>query len=78
MHKDFAGSPVVKTLHSQSRGLGLVPDQGTRSHILQLRAMKIPHATAKNQLSQMKKKKEKKRNAVMCTPTQHNRLVLSP
>ena len=34
--KDFPGGPVAKTLHSQSRVLGSVPAQGTRSHLLQL------------------------------------------
>ena len=40
-------------LHSQCRGLGLVPGQGTRSHMLQLRShmlqgrSKIPHAATK-------------------------------
>ena len=33
----FPGGPVAKTLHSQCRGLGSVPGQGTRSHVLQLR-----------------------------------------
>ena len=34
---DFPGGPVAKTLHSQCRGLGSVPGQGTRSHMPQLR-----------------------------------------
>ena len=29
---DFPGGTVGKTLHSQCRGLGLTPGQGTRSH----------------------------------------------
>ena len=34
---DFLGGPVARTLHSQWRGLGLIPGQGTRSPMLQLR-----------------------------------------
>ena len=37
--RDFSGSPVVKTLHSQCRGMGLIPGQGT----------KILHATQHDQ-----------------------------
>ena len=33
----FYGSPVAKTLCSQCRGPGLIPGQGTRIHMLQLR-----------------------------------------
>lgn len=29
---EFPGSPGAKTVSSQSRGPGLTPDQGTRSH----------------------------------------------
>ena len=39
---DFPGGAVAKTPHSQGRGLGLIPHQG--SHMLQL---KIPNATVK-------------------------------
>ena len=38
---DFPDGPVAKTPCSQCRGPGLIPGQGTRSHMLQL---KIPHA----------------------------------
>ena len=31
--QDFPGSPVVKTLYSQCRGPGWIPDQGTRSYM---------------------------------------------
>ena len=34
----FPGGPVAKTLHSQCRGLGSVSDQGTSSHMLQLKS----------------------------------------
>ena len=34
---DFPAGPVAKTLCSHSRGLGSIPGQETRSHILQLR-----------------------------------------
>ena len=36
---------MAKSLSSQSRGLGSIPGQGTRSHILQLKTL---HATAKD------------------------------
>ena len=29
--RDFPGSPVVKTLHSQCRGTGLIPGPGTKT-----------------------------------------------
>ena len=34
---DFPGDLVARTPFSQHRGLGLIPGQGTRSHMLQLR-----------------------------------------
>ena len=40
--RDFAGSPVVKTLHSSARGTGLIPGQGT----------KIPHASRPKNIKQ--------------------------
>ena len=44
-YHEFFGGPVAKTLCPQCReGLGSIPGQGTRSHILQ---PKIPHATMK-------------------------------
>ena len=42
--RDFPGGLVAKTPCSQCRGLGLIPAQGTRSHLLQL---KILQATTK-------------------------------
>ena len=42
--QDFPGGPVIKTLSVQCRGLGSLPGQGTRSHVLKL---KILHATTK-------------------------------
>ena len=33
--RDFAGGSLAKTPHSQCRGPGLNPGQGTRSHMLQ-------------------------------------------
>ena len=36
---DFLGSPVAKTLCSQSRGPGSIPGQGTRSHMLRLQVL---------------------------------------
>jgi len=55
---DFPGDPVWR-LHAPSTGdPGLIPSQGTRPHILQLRAhmpqLKILCATAKTQCSQNK------------------------
>ena len=35
--RDFSSGPVAKILHSQCRGPGFNPSQGTRSHMLQLR-----------------------------------------
>ena len=37
MDRDFPGGPVAKTPHYQRRGPGLIPGQGTRSHMLQLK-----------------------------------------
>ena len=34
---DFPGGPVAKTLCSQCKGLGSIPGQGARAHMLQLR-----------------------------------------
>ena len=34
---DFPGGPVAKTLSSKAGGLGLIPVQGARSHMPQLR-----------------------------------------
>ena len=34
---DIPGGPVAKTSCSQCRGPGLIPGQGTRSHMLQVR-----------------------------------------
>ena len=48
---DFPGGPVAKIPRSRCRGLGSVPGQGTRSHMLQLKdpyyATKVPKATTK-------------------------------
>ena len=35
--RDFPGGPVAKTLCSQCKGLGSIPGQGARAHMLQLR-----------------------------------------
>ena len=45
------GGPMAKTPCSQCRGLGLIPSQKTRCHMLQL---KIPHAATKTWCSQIK------------------------
>ena len=37
--RDFSGSPVVKTLHSNAGGMDLIPDGELRSH--------MPHSAAK-------------------------------
>ena len=41
---------MAKTPHSNAGGPGLIPGQGTRSHMLQL---KIPSVTTKTQHSQI-------------------------
>ena len=50
---------MAKTSPSQCRGLGLIPGQGTKSHIPQLKVhilqLKIQSAKTKTQLSQIKK-----------------------
>ena len=43
---DFPGGAVAKTLCSQSRGLGLIPGEGTRSHMLQLRILSATTKTS--------------------------------
>ena len=50
--QDLPGGPGTKTPHSQCRGQGSIPRQGTRSHMLQ---PKILHAKTKTQCSQMNK-----------------------
>ena len=51
--KDFPGGPVAKT--PRSKGLGSVPGQGTRSHVVQLGVcmlqLKIPWATTETQMN---------------------------
>ena len=51
MPRDFPGGPVAKFLCSQCRGLGLIPGQGIKSHVPQLRVcmpqLKILCATEK-------------------------------
>ena len=54
---DFPGSPGTKTLYCQCRGLALIPDQGTRSCMLQWK-WKILCVTTENQFSQIKKKRK--------------------
>ena len=53
---NFPGSSVAKTLCSPCRGLSLIPGQGSRSHMPQL---KIPHAETKTRCSQINKNKTK-------------------
>ena len=43
-YKDSLGGPQANTPCFQWRGLDLIPGQGTRSHMMQL---KIPHAATK-------------------------------
>ena len=49
---EFPGGPVAKTPCCQCRGLGSIPGQGTRSHMLQLRVpvpkLKILNAATKS------------------------------
>ena len=44
--RDFPGGPVGKTLHSQCRGPGSIPGQGTRSRTCA--ATKSAHAATKD------------------------------
>ena len=65
--RDFSGGLVAKILHSQYRGSGSIPGQGTRSRMLQQR-LKILHGPTKIQHSQKIKiffKKLKKKQ--VCT-----------
>ena len=59
---EISGIPwclVVRTQHMQCQGRSLIPGQGTRSHMLQLRIhmpqLKILHATTKTDHSQLNK-----------------------
>ena len=63
---DSPGGPVAKTHVPNARGLGLIPDQRNRSHVLQLRLcmikfcilqqrLKVPHAVTKTPHSQINK-----------------------
>ena len=52
---DFPGGPVVKTPHSQCRGAGLIPGQGT----------KIPHASQRGQKKKKRKQKDFPGSAVV-------------
>ena len=58
---DFPGGPVAETPNTQCSGIksGLIPDQGTRSHVMQLRVcmpkLKILHALTKTWHSQINK-----------------------
>ena len=56
---DFPGGPVAKT--PNAGGLGLIPGQGTRSHILQL---KILHAATNSCCCQINKLKKKKKGSI--------------
>ena len=53
MSRDFPGGPVAKTLCSNAGGPGSIPGQGTRSHMLQIRAcmphLKMPQAPGKTE-----------------------------
>ena len=49
---DFPVGPIAKIPSSQCKGTGLIPGQGTRSHVTQ---PNIPHAATKTQCSQINK-----------------------
>ena len=57
--RKFASGPAAKTPCSQGRGPGLIPGQGTSSHLLQLKVctlqLKIPRAATETRHSQMNK-----------------------
>ena len=61
--RESASGPVAKTPCSQRRGPGLVPGQGTSSHMLQLRVcmlqLKIPRAATETPHSQMNERTNK-------------------
>ena len=62
-YRNFPGGPVAKTHTPNAEDLGLIPGQGTRSHMPQLRS-KILSASNKTQCSQINEliKKKKKRS----------------
>ena len=77
--REFASGPVAKTPCSQCRGPGLIPGQGTSSHILQLRVcmlqLKVPRAATETRHSQMNKQtdiKGKKELIVESLPDDHS------
>ena len=59
---------VAETLCSQCRGVDLIPGQGTRSHMPQLRVhmlqLNVPHATINTQCSQINKKNKYEKRAM--------------
>ena len=66
---EFPGDPVAKTRRSQCRGPGLIPTQGTRYHMPQLRVcmlqLKLLYAAVKTWHSQIKKKKKRRELPVL-------------
>ena len=46
MFRDIPGGPVAKIPRSQRRGPGLIPRQGTRSHMLQQRVLHVMTKTS--------------------------------
>ena len=61
--RDFTGGSVVRTLHCQCRGPGLIPSQGTRSHMPQLRVC-MPQLKTRVAKKKKKKKGKFKRNQI--------------
>ena len=53
---DFPGGPVAKTSIPNTGGQGLIPDQGTRSHMLQLRPSQINKYIKNNKMNPTGKK----------------------
>ena len=77
--REFASGPVAKTPCSQRRSPGLIPGQGTSSHMLQLRVCmlqrKVPRAATETRHSQMNKQtdiKGKKELIVESLPDDHS------
>ena len=64
--RDFPAGPVVKTLPSNTKGVSLIPGQGT----------KIPHASQSvNQNMKKKKERKKERNNIVTYSTKTLKVV---
>ena len=67
---DFPGGPVAKTPHFQHRDSGLIPGQGTRSHMGQLSSYMLQlRPDTENCI--LKKEERKRREAFLCPTPSH-------